>query len=483
MKAFAGPAVLLFVAAVMTFGMSGVAIAETGCTANIPDVIISPSKLVSPPGETAVFTVDVENEDSDNCPIKKFAMSGSSVGGFSVSFSPSTVFIAPGDSETTLMKVVVPSSAVAKEYEVKAVANNGNFSGTDTATLEVRQQVEECEVAVSNLRFKEKNSDQFDDEFAKDDEVSVLVDVSLLGNAASDVTLELFVDGSVFDSETDSYPGNSDTTFKFGNRIFTKNYNDKVNVRVVATAACNPTKTDDDDDTIDIVEAEEDIDIEVRVGKPANTVIGKEVVSRVFVENNGEEDVDVNLDAKLCRIGFGCKIEMNCGDSTILVEDDDTEEIVCRATPTEPGKYRVDVEVTFEGDDDRERSNDFFVYSTAAELAQFPGVAGVVVSTPVEEAEKVKEVKYTCSGNLRQAVFSTTSGVKVSDIEFCPNGCLEGRCTQQAGFVKKKTAPTTTSSEGEQPKPVFSSPKFNPPVFDFTNFIDWIKNLLLSGPS
>lgn len=456
--------------------------AETGCVEGIPDVIISPSQLVSPPGEVAVFSVDVENEDSDNCPIKTYTMAGSSaIGG--VSFSPSVLHIRPGDSDSVLMKVSVPSDAVNTSYEVMARATGGNFSGTDTAELVVRPEAEECEVLLSSLRFKEKNSDSFESSFAKDDEVSVYVDVSLLGNAESDVTLELFADGGVVDSETDKYPADSDTTFRFGNRILTKNYNDDVGIRVVATPSCNPSESDEETDTIEIEESEDDIDLEVNVGNPGSTVVGREVVTRVFVENNGEEDTDVNVDAKLCRDGYGCDIEMSCGDSTFFVESDKTTETLCRAVPSLPGKYRVEVEVTFEGDQDFEESNDFFVYSTDAELAANRPSIYAQNASLAEEVEKVKEVRYTCKGDIKQAVFTTTKDVKISDVEFCPNGCKDGRCVSKAaakptGAIKNGGPESDRSAE-----PVFSRPSYVGPSQYVEAFFEWLKNLLSSRPS
>jgi hypothetical protein len=476
------PAVLAFLVAFSTISLS-ISSAETGCVEGIPAVKISPSKLVTPPGQTGVFSVDVTNRDSDNCPIKTYKMTGSSTVG-SVSFSPSVLHIRPGDSDSALMKVSVPSDAAATIYKVMAKATGGSFSSTDPAELEVRPEVEKCEVLLSSLRFKEKNADSFESVFSKDDEVSVYIDVSLLGNSASDVTLELYADGAVVQSETNRYPANSDTTFRFSNRILTKNYNDNVGIRVVATPSCNPGGSDEETGTIEIKESDEDIDLDVKVGNPASTVVGREVTSRVFIKNNGEKDARVNIDAKLCRNSYGCNIEMFCGDSTFLVEKDKTTETVCKAVPTLPGKYRVEVEVTFEGDEDFENSNDFFVYSTEAELAaNRPNLYAVNVSSRDDEVEKVKEVRYVCKGNMKQAIFTTTKGVKVSDIEFCPGGCKDGRCIPKA--VTKGAVDTRSGvSEGKsQVGPIFSKPSYIGLNQYIEAFFELLKNLLSSKPS
>ena len=483
------PAILVLAAFSLVLALPSLASADGSCIPQIPDVIVSPSQLTSPPGQAAVFTVDVENEDSDNCPIKQFTMSATNDGGFSVTFSPSTLFIRPKDSETTLMRVSVPSGTVPGEFRITAITNNGNFSGSDEAALEVRQDVTTCEVRVSNLRFKEKNANTFESRFAKDDDVYATVDVSLLGSATSDVTLELFVDGDIYDSETDAYPANSETTFRFGNAIKTKNYVDDIDVKVVATATCNPTETDEDTDNIDIIEAEDDIDLDVTVGNPGSTSVGKDILSRVFIENDGEEDVKVNVDAKLCGAD-GCDIEMNCGDSTILVEDDDTEEVVCIGRATSEGKYRVEAEVTFEGDEDTERSNDFFVYATDGAIpktvpgTKFGTASNASESVPEEVVEKLKQIKYVCNGNMRQAIFSTTNGVSTSDIEYCQNGCVTGICRAAKAIASNgKTVLVPGTDADNTPKPVFNAPKYTPPVFDLDNFLGWLKNLLFSEPS
>lgn len=466
----------------LVFGTGAVAFADVGCVESLHDIDITPSSLVSPPGETAVFVIEVENEDSDNCPIKQFTFSATSTAGFSFSFRPSSLLIEPEESDTTLMKVSVPSSTAASTYEIKAFVHSGTLTRSKIVNLEVREEIEECTVKVSNLRFKETNADDFESEFSNDDEVSVFVDVSLIGNAASQIILELFADGSLIDSETDLFSANSDTTFRFGNRILTKNYDDDIDVKVVATPFCNPDETDETDDEIEIEEMEDDIDVEIDVGTPGNTVVGREVTSRIFAENNGAKDVRINVDAFLCRVGVGCNIEMNCDDSIILVEDDDTEEVICRATPREVGTYRVDAHVSLEDDEDVERSRSFFVYVTEEELrARTPTAPTVIVSTEEQRsAEKVVEVNYVCSGSLRQAVYKTTEGVKVTDVEFCPFGCSLGRClTTPAGSGQASPTP----SEVETPRPIFAQPQYNPPVFDLNNFIDWLKNLLFSQPS
>jgi hypothetical protein len=475
-------------AVVFSAVFAGQSYADTICRDEVPTVTVYPSSLVSPPGQTAVFTVEVENEDPSSCALKIFNLTSYSSDGFGVSLNPSVLYIRPGSSETALMKVSVPSGATNLTYEISARATGGNYTGIGKAEVVVRQAIEDCEAHVSNLRFKEKDSDEFKSTFAKDDEVRTYVDVSLLGNSPSKVTLDLYADGSIVESATDDYPENSDTTFKFATKILTKNYNDNIDLRVVATAACNPTQSDEDEDNVDIEVADDDIEIDFTASNPSSTIVGKELTARAFVENLGTQDTKVNVDARMCRDTYGCNVEMDCGESVVIVENADakkhTNEIVCKGTPTLPGKYRVEFTVTFEGDEDHEDTNDFFVYSTEAELAARKTIGpNTIASSPAaaEVAEAVKQIRYVCKSSLRQAIYTTTSGVKVSDIEFCPKGCNDGVCSNKASSKKAELKPSDNGDSG--PKPAFNEPKYTPAIFDLDNFFGWLKNLMFSKPS
>lgn len=468
MKAPLAAVILFFLAASFVFVP---VLAETGCTQNKPDISISPSRISSPPGQTVAFTIDVDNEDSDNCAIRNFLMSGTSELGTNPSFRPTQLSIQPQESETTLMTVKVPSDARVGTYTVDAFVDRGqNLFDSAKAEVEVLEKLESCEVRVSNLRFKEKNDDEFKDEFSSDDEVGVIVDVSLIGNVNSDVQLTLFADGKIISTETDHYTANSDTTFRFGNRIITKNYVDNIDVKVVATPSCNPENSDDDKETIELTEGDEEIDIDVDVGKPGNTIVGQEVTSRVFIENTGEKDVKVNVDGRLCTTGSKCTTEMFCGESVVLIEKDDIDEILCRVTPTASGTYHVEINVFFNNDEDVEKSLDFVVSEVGGPVITPTGQVNE------SQSAKLREITYTCSGNVRQALYTTSQGQQTSDIEFCPLGCSNGRCLQTATPSKSSGVPTTDVKEAEE----ILRPKYNPPVFDLGNFFDWFKSLFFS---
>lgn len=474
MRAASKLAVLTFFAVIFFLIFSGAAYADTGCSERDPLIKVFPSSITSPPGQTVAFTVEIKNQDAENCPIKPFFVNGTASRNLSVSFDPASFNLAPGEAKTSLMKVVIPSDAATRDYDIQIQANDVNFTSRQVAIVTVRQKIEDCDARVSNLRFKEKTATGFDNIFSRHDEVDVLVDLSLLGSVVTNVTVDLFVNGNLFDSIVGFYSGNSVTALEFSNTIRMENFVDNVNVRVTAVPFCNPQRKSEVSSTITRRQTDEKVDVSMVLGTPNDTVLGDQILSRVFLKNEGKKNTTVNVDAFLCNTNNECKTELECSDSIIFIETDDTIGVNCKTNATSSGTYRIKAVATFGEDRINKISKDFTVSS---KKGQKP-TAGTI-----SEKEKINEITYRCSGKVRQAVYSTTEGVKVSDIEFCPNGCSGGICLQKT-TVKKAPAPTkNVTTPSAQPKPVFSKPQYTPPIFDLNNFLDWLKNLLFTKPS
>ena len=462
------------VSVVLMFGLVSVGSAthiDPNCFDEFPDIDISPTHIVGAPGDLVVFTVFVENDDNDNCPTKNFDLTSDDPPGVTVSFSPSTLIISPKNDDTALMKVSIPSGASNGTIPINVFVSEGNLTSNEFVQVDVREDIEECTVKVSNLRFREVNDVDFDNEFSDDDQVSVFADIALVSNAPSEVTMELYVEGLLFDSETDLFGANSDATFKFGNRIFTEAFNDRIDVEVVAIPACDPTEDDSADKVLRINVKEEDIELEIDVGTPSNTFIGEEVKGRVFIENIGEENVRVNVDAFICE-GNDCT-QMDCGESIFFIIEDELEELVCTATATKAGDYKVKTITTYEDDKDTYTSRQFTIFDSAAEQSQ----TSVTVSSGSGEASgKIRGLDYVCDGNIRQALYTTLTATRTSDIEFCPLGCEDGQCVDSPparDFV------VGSESEDETVEEETEKPRFNEPELDLNNFFDWLKNLFI----
>lgn len=477
----AGKALLL--ASVFSFfavlSASGAAYAD--CAHTIPNVTISPTSMTANPGQTVALNVQVYNKDPGTCPLGQFTMNGSSPGGLTVFFSPSTVFILPGDSENLLMKVTVPSDAATKDYDVRATAASDGGQAFDISTIHVQQQVSQCQASVSNLRFRETNGDVFTTQFSESDEVGVYADVLMSNPISGNVTLQLFADGNLIDSDTDVYPGNSQTTFKFDSKILTGNYNDHVNVKVTALADCNPSQTSQSSQTIYLV-PNSGAKVETTMGVISNAMVGDTVTSRIFVVNKGENSTLVNLRAFLCDVADNCNAEMYCGEGSIfLIDKQVKKEIDCNATISAQGEYVAKSRVTFGSDQDTQLSNSFFVNTNTSHL--MPGQAPPQASSGGQVS--TVPVSYMCSGSMRQVLIPTGGGTVASDLEYCPNGCSGGQCL---AYAQPSKPAQTAQGAGQQQtqltgEKTFSKPPFDSNTIDLGAFFAWLKNLLFPNAS
>jgi hypothetical protein len=129
------------------------------------------------------------------------------------------------------------------------------------------------------------------------------------------------------------------------------------------------------------------------------------------------------------------------------------------------------------------------VLSTGSEIVVSPAPIvrnGTTIVTEVPE--RVQQTRYICSGDTRQAVFTTNLGQKISDVEFCQFGCEIGRCrstpvaqrpVEPVAVVDEDTQAMTNNSEGA----TFNRPSRGPAALDFDGFWNWLKNLFSLGPS
>lgn len=103
------------------------------CRRAAPTVTVTPLSSSGGAGSTATFTATVTNNDAPECDPATFTMAGTMPSGWSASFSPATVVLAPGGSTTSSMTVGVAGSAVAGAFSFAATASNV-ASGTGTSS-------------------------------------------------------------------------------------------------------------------------------------------------------------------------------------------------------------------------------------------------------------------------------------------------------------------------------------------------------------
>ena len=90
------------------------------CTANAPTVSVSPAGQSAYAGSPLSYTVTVTNMDSPDCQAATFTVAATVPSGWTVSASPSTLTLMPGEAATATLTATSSSSATAGNYAITA---------------------------------------------------------------------------------------------------------------------------------------------------------------------------------------------------------------------------------------------------------------------------------------------------------------------------------------------------------------------------
>lgn len=97
-----------------------------GCIRANPTISVAPSAAQSVPrGDTASYTVTVTNNDNIDCPAANFNLVAKLPAGWSASFAPTALDIAPGQTASSIFKVTIAQDAVPTSYQISISAANG----------------------------------------------------------------------------------------------------------------------------------------------------------------------------------------------------------------------------------------------------------------------------------------------------------------------------------------------------------------------
>src|SRR5262249_41597727 len=111
------------------------------CVRANPTVSLSPAQSAGVAAGTAVaFTLSVTNADNSFCTTSSFALTSVLPSGWTGTFSPTSMSLAPGATGTATLLVKSASTAAPGSYGVSATAKNSSvtsFTSTDTATYVV----------------------------------------------------------------------------------------------------------------------------------------------------------------------------------------------------------------------------------------------------------------------------------------------------------------------------------------------------------
>lgn len=107
------------------------------CSIAAPTLSLSPSNPSAQPGSSVSYTLSIRNNDSSSCSSRPFNLSSTLPQGWTTTFFPSSVNLAPGQSMTVTMTKTVPAAAAATTYPVNAVAQSQSGSTSASASVTV----------------------------------------------------------------------------------------------------------------------------------------------------------------------------------------------------------------------------------------------------------------------------------------------------------------------------------------------------------
>jgi len=98
------------------------------CYRHNPGLIISPKSQSGNAGDARTYTVTVTNKDSSSCGSSTFSLAHTSISGWAIYFSSSSLSISPGENATSTLYIISPGSASKGVYDVTVTATNQNAS-------------------------------------------------------------------------------------------------------------------------------------------------------------------------------------------------------------------------------------------------------------------------------------------------------------------------------------------------------------------
>lgn len=122
------------------------------CTRSAPLVNLSPLSQTASRGQSLNYTLSVTNQDSSECSNATFSLRKTIPSGWSSSFSPTSLTLAPSATGTVTFKVTSKSTAADGTYTVKAKVSNAsdlNKNATAEATYIVFSDAATPEVSIT----------------------------------------------------------------------------------------------------------------------------------------------------------------------------------------------------------------------------------------------------------------------------------------------------------------------------------------------
>lgn len=418
-------AFVVFAAVLLTISISAQTSLAQGCTEEAPGLSIFPSSIEAFPGKTISFEISLTNRDTRECTARNFDISVV-VEGMNFFLRPTSLTIPPQETSRALLDVNIPANATAGPHQASVkILFEGNVVRIVTADINVVEEPTTCRISVDKIDTIEDGTNKVRTEFFENDKVRVRAEVSLAGGrsmSGDEVTVNLLVDGKVFDSKKIFILRNTFKEFFF-DRIIDPQLLDasSADVAVEAKAACD-VEGDKLSKRIRFKQLEDVCEFSGFVSTPS-AATPSNILSSVLIKNRGTIENVIHYETFVCDEDIENCREMSCDvANNIRMEGGNFTSFFCRGNVEQTGDYKIKLELLACGDLIEETSDLF-------KVREGVGVTGGVCQ------EKFLD-SYRCFGNVRQIAFQNRDcSIEYSDVEYCPFSCSDGVCSEAPADV------------------------------------------------
>lgn len=404
-----------------------------GCVKAQPTITISPTDLSGTPESTVAYDLSVKNNDSPLCSSSIFSIAATA-SGFTTSLSKNSVTLLPGEETKALLNVIIPSNAVSGTKDISVTTFSGNFQATTTAKLTIVEVPKSCTLSVDSIEVSEKDDNTPKNLFCEDLTLKVKTRVSVSGDTGTSALVQLYVAGNLFDTRNVVLSPGSFAGFTFNRLVDTKTFGlNSFDIKVVAKSSCDVDGAELSQ-SVSTESCKDKCEFSISVPKPSDAAINEKVSMRILVKNvGGIDDEAVTISTFMCKSDEDeCKV-MKCESSSFSVNHGELKSILCSTTADKEGTYKIKLSSVTCGKVNTDFSNDFIVSTSSAAIS----------SCDQNLANQAR-----CSGNvIQKSSLKTDCSVEWNDVEYCPFGCSDGKCSS---IVEVPAREAATSAQVEK---------------------------------
>jgi len=398
------------------------------CQRSRPVITVSPSSVTGPLDNTYALTLTIRNEDTQTCGFTSFNIATSLPTGWTsfIHITPKSIF--PQQSELISIDVKVPKDAATQQHQVILVVDSPSHKTTTlkasaTALITIREEPKSCTISVDDIKFRKASTDVEKITFCLKEMGDIDTKISLRGNAQSQVSVNLLIDGKLVGSDiVNIFPDNF-ATINFNNTINTQVYGKSTpNAKVVAKATCASSEsTREKLFTIDICDPS--CLFTTSIAAPLEKQVGQDAITSIYTRNIGNKENLIAIEQSVCK---GDCTPMVCELYSVKLQPEESKSYTCRQKVKDTGSHNIETKIFACGNEE-------------SQTKSFFGVATAQPATPsiAEECEVGPLPEFRCSGSIRQQLFSNSDcSTTWVYSQYCPDGCSKGLCISTGEEVR-----------------------------------------------